>query len=409
MFTSAFVVTMIVGWLMPVQTPPRPATPAQDKRPVAPGSYVGTQACRQCHKDKVDSFLKTAHHRTSALPTRESILGKFTPDANVLTTSNPRLFFKMETVDGGFSQSAVVGTPPDTTSRSERFGLVTGSGKKGQTYLFWKGDQLFQLPISYWTESRQWINSPGYADGTANFDRAVVPRCLECHATYFESLSSALDRTRGVDNHYQTSGFIVGIACEKCHGPGTDHVARPRASRTAPAGPIVNPARQPRDRQMDTCAVCHAGPVLSARAPAFSYVPGQPLEEYFDVRRSGAGRLDVHGSQTEMLRASRCFMSSAMTCTTCHNVHVVQRDTAALSARCATCHKVDSCPTFKQAGRQIAGKCVDCHMPNMPTAQIVLAANGTRVQPLVRAHWIKVYPEESRRVLNGLAGSRGRQ
>jgi hypothetical protein len=41
---------------------------------------------------------------------------------------------------------------PYTTEHTERFDYVIGSGGKGQTYLYWKGDLLFQLPVSYWTE-----------------------------------------------------------------------------------------------------------------------------------------------------------------------------------------------------------------------------------------------------------------
>ena len=68
--------------------------------------------------------------------------------------------------------------------------LSSAPGRKGQTYLYWgKEDQLFQLPVSYWTEVGSWVNSPGYGDRTIEFSRPVVPRCLECHATYFEPRS----------------------------------------------------------------------------------------------------------------------------------------------------------------------------------------------------------------------------
>ena len=57
----------------------------------------------------------------------------------------------MDSKEDGFSQTAVWGTPPNTRSHTERFDLVIGSGGKGQTYLFWEGDQLFQLPVGYST------------------------------------------------------------------------------------------------------------------------------------------------------------------------------------------------------------------------------------------------------------------
>lgn len=128
--------------------------------------YVGDDVCTSCHREKVDTFHQTAHYLSSRLPSKASILGDFTPPANVLKTSNPDLFYRMEQKADGFFQTAVEGEPPYSESRSERFGLVIGSGTKGQTYLYWNGDRLFQLPVSYWKELG-WVNSPGYRDGIA--------------------------------------------------------------------------------------------------------------------------------------------------------------------------------------------------------------------------------------------------
>lgn len=121
---------------------------------------------------------------------------------------------RMEQKGGKFFQTSVQGKEPFTT-RSEQFAFVTGSGDKGQTYLFWKGDELFELPVSFWSKLG-WVNSPGYRDGVANFDRPVIPRCPECHATYFESMPPP-------ENSYSKMRFVVGITCEKCHGPGVEH------------------------------------------------------------------------------------------------------------------------------------------------------------------------------------------
>ena len=131
----------------------------------------------------------------------------------------------MEQKGYDFFQTAVEGADPFMTTRTERFAFVIGSGGKGQTYLFWKGDDLFQLPVSYWSELG-WVNSPGYRDGTANFSRPIIPRCLECHGTYFEQIPPP-------SNRYSKTGFTVGITCEKCHGPGREHVQTFSAKSTS--------------------------------------------------------------------------------------------------------------------------------------------------------------------------------
>lgn len=363
-----------------------PASVSQ-KQPVEFGSYVGDDTCRSCHREKSRAYLLTAHHLTSQLADEHTIAGKFSPDANILKTSNPELFFRMDATEKGYFQTAVAGTPPYTTVRAERFDFVIGSGRKGQTYLFWKGDQLFQLPVSYWIELGQWGNSPGYPDGVANFNRRVIPRCLECHTTYFRSLPPP-------ENRYNKTDLVLGISCEKCHGPGREHVER-YSSNSKPTleRDVVDPAKLSRDRQIDLCAWCHAGQGQQL-FPAFSYLPGEPLDGYIDLPRPDPNApVDVHGSQVELLKRSRCFQSSSMTCFTCHDVHAPQHDLATFSERCLSCHKGESCGVFRQRGRQIAGNCIDCHMPNQPTALIVSELNGRKVTPKVRNHWIKVYPE----------------
>jgi hypothetical protein len=367
-------------------SPPGTAQSApQAAKPNLRTKYVGDAACRSCHQEKVETFHRTSHYLTSRLPDAASILGKFTPGANVMKTSNPDLYFRMDEKENGFFQTAVEGASPFFTERSERFAFVIGSGGKGQTYLFWKGDDLFQLPVSYWTELG-WVNSPGYRDGVANFRRPVIPRCLECHASYFEQLPPP-------DNRYSKTGFVVGITCEKCHGPGADH-AQHFATKSAPgADPLIlNPARFACDRQMDLCAWCHAG-LGSARRPEFSYVPGEPLDQYLRMPQPDpAAPIDVHGSQVEMLQRSRCFQKSAMTCFTCHNVHTVEHDLAKFSKLCLSCHKPESA-MFPKQGHQEASNCIGCHMPLQETNLIVFDQNGKKARPTVRSHWIKVYAE----------------
>jgi hypothetical protein len=157
---------------------------AQNPRP-SRRDFVGDAACKQRHAATSETYLHTNHHLTSQLASKDSIAGSFAPGANLLETSNPDLHFRMDARENGFYETGVFWQHPDEKFRSERIDFVTGSGAKGQTYLHWRGNQLFQLPLSYWTELHDWVNSPGFSDGVADFDRPIVPRCLECHATYF--------------------------------------------------------------------------------------------------------------------------------------------------------------------------------------------------------------------------------
>lgn len=348
---------------------------------------AGDAACLSCHQ-QLATFETTAHHLTSRLPTRQSILGSFRRGEDVLGTSNPSLHFRMDSTATGFYETAVMGRGPDTSSRSERIAIVTGL-RKGQSYLYWTaGNALYQLPISYWVGAG-WAYSPAYPDGQPHFGRAILPRCLECHASWFETVPDSI-----LGNRYRPESMILGISCETCHGAGREHVRRERSPLHAllPRA-IVNPARLPRERQLDGCALCHGGTAPLSITP-FSYVPGERLEKVFRVNTPpDTGTPDVHGNQVALLERSRCFRAAPMTCSTCHDVHREQRDLAALSGKCLACHTPQSCGLFPRHGRALVDRCVDCHMPARTSATVVSNRLGKPLRVQVRTHWIKVYPE----------------
>ena len=127
--------SLLVAMPMLAQLPEAPSSAA-----AAPGNpYVGDAACRDCHKETYRSYLSSAHHISSRLPDQSSIDGKFAPGSNILLTSNPYFYFIMNAGKEGYFQKAVARFPPaETISHQERIDLVIGSGRKGQTYLYWK-------------------------------------------------------------------------------------------------------------------------------------------------------------------------------------------------------------------------------------------------------------------------------
>lgn len=73
--------------------------------------------------------------------------------------------------------------------------------------------------------------------------------CLGCHST-------------GADEgpRWHNSGFRIedGVQCEACHGPGSLHVARQRASAPSHSEPLpIDPALDVRRGDRATCSVCH--------------------------------------------------------------------------------------------------------------------------------------------------------
>ena len=361
-----------------------PSHPTANARPDA-------RSCQACHQRIVASFSRTAHFQTSAEATARAIRGRFSEGHNLLHTRVEGVSFKMERRNGAFYQTGVDSLRG--TSRTESIDLVIGSGRRGQSYLYWRGGLLFELPTSYLTAIGQWINSPGYTDGQIDFRRLIIPRCLECHTTSFVLLE---DRGRV---RYSRE-YVLGISCEKCHGDGRAHVRYQTSHPTATAGKyILNPGRFPRDRRLDNCAFCHSGD-RDATKPAFSYRPGETLDDYFGPPSDQEAVPDVHGNQVGLLRRSKCFRSSPdMSCSTCHDVHRPQRDLRALAGKCLTCHEITRHKMATTIGSRMISSCIDCHMPNQPSHAIEINTPTTRSSLYFRSHAIGIYPEIAATVL----------
>lgn len=361
--------------------------------------YTGDAACTRCHSEQALSYVHTMHHLTSQMPDEKSILGSFAVGKNILKIADPApiiddpgISYRMEKRSDGYYVNALTGFTGKMKSHAERIDVVIGSGHRGQTYLYWKGDALFELPVSYWTDGHQWINSPGYRNGPPYFDRPASPRCMECHAGFIQPLSPD-----PASNHYNKTTLQVGIGCETCHGPGARHVELHQNDTAKLADEaILNPAHFSRDRQVDLCALCHNGAQQTLTGKAFGYIPGQPLDEYLGVNPAEEDvQPDVHANQVALLKKSRCYLSSPnMSCSTCHDVHSLEKPAASYSTHCLGCHKVESCGMSKTMGHKIADNCIDCHMPIQQTGAIVSQTADRVIRTTMRTHWIKVYPQD---------------
>ena len=397
---------LAVGLLCARGTAQQASPPARHTPPPAI-AYAGDAACAACHAKEARTYAETPHARDSGVADRKNILGDFTPGKNALPTAKPNVILAMIEAPDGFYQSAVnIADPQNLTGEAQRFDIVLGSGRRGQTYLYWQGDQLFELPVSYWTYTHQWINSPGYADGGVHFDRPILPRCLECHANTFQTAGPPANR-------YQKESLVLGIGCEKCHGPGAEHVAREKSAHPPAAGSpeiaIVNPARLVRDRQLDICALCHAG-AADPIGPSMAFRPGDVITDYLKiVTPPPDAPVDVHGNQVNALKVSRCFTSGKLSCSTCHNVHTTQQAADAFSGKCLQCHEPRSCPRSRRLGQAIVGHCVACHMPEGKSTKLTATSGGELMQAIIRTHRIAVYPEaaaQEEAKLSGHAGGR---
>jgi len=362
--------------------------------------FAGSAACANCHKDVYEKHLLTEHHLTSGAVTGKNILGSFHPGSNVFAF-DPLTVIKMEKRDSGYYQ---VEYKNGAEVRKEKFDIVIGSGRKGQSYLSWINERLVQLPITFFSPAQQWSNSPGYPPYAVAFNRPITSRCLECHSTYFEKVSDTSKKLDEFDHHR----IVYAVDCEKCHGPGADHVAfQTKNPGVKEAKFIVNPGKFSRERLLDLCALCHGGALTKTR-PSFEFQAGDTLSNYFSLQTAAlnADNIDVHGNQLGLLSLSKCFTIGKVTCLNCHNIHENENGLIKIfSQRCMSCHSEGHgklCKMTNEIGASITENCIDCHMPKQLSHAVAVYLQGADAPTpaLMRTHYIKIYPGETQKMLN---------
>lgn len=363
--------------------------------------FAGSDKCMSCHQAVYDAHLKSAHYLTAKPAEEKWIHGSFEKGKNTYAYSELIQLF-MERRDSGLFQ---VVHYKGEEKKAMRFDMVIGSGAKGQSFVTFRGDRFYQLPITYFTAADLWSNSPGYPAGKVVIDKPITARCLECHVSYAEGIGDQVMEPIA----FNRQKIIYGVDCEKCHGPAAKHVTYQTENPTDTAAKfIVNTASLSRQQQLDLCALCHGGRIDKI-TPSFSYTAGNNLSDHFKIdtlndEAVNNGNIDVHGNQYGLMKASKCFrMSKTMTCNTCHSPHENERGKKELfSQKCISCHAVTdskfNIPSHKNV-QMITKNCIDCHMPAQPSKAITVFLEGEEVPraSLVRSHFIGIYPEETKR------------
>jgi hypothetical protein len=364
--------------------------------------YAGAATCAKCHKDIFNSSMHTAHFMASQPADANTIQGSFAKGKNELIF-NPHLKVVMEKRDTGFFQTSY---NDGKKEQSQRFDIVFG-GIKGQSYAYWFANELFQLPLSYATPNNQWINSPGYEPGRIAFERPVSTKCLDCHLSYGKTAPPAIPNFYAGVEGLDKSSLVFSIDCERCHGPAAQH-AKFHTDNPEEKKPkfIVAFNSLTREQKINMCAVCHSGTGNRMLKPTFGFKPGDTLSKYMMIRTATTPvnykLIDVHGNQKALLASSKCFISSNMDCSTCHNTHVNDRANFNLyAARCITCHNPNSnihitCKLTNQLSASVlANNCISCHMPAFSSKAIITGESAVTVH----THHIGIYPEETQKIL----------
>ncbi len=347
--------------------------------PPPESGYVGSGACVECHRSISEAYRShpMAHSITAI-------------DAESPETSNPSAAARVDGKSRYFQVSMRDGRMVHHECMTDAQGnliydqaipmdFTVGSGKRARAYLFQQGQVLFMSPLNWYSQANRWDLAPGYVpDDPRRFDRRVTDECLSCHAGRVAPVGRSL-------NTYREPPFYeLAIGCEKCHGPGEQHVAmRSSGQAIAPgADPIVNPSRLDASRRESICNQCHLQAAIRLPRPGRSdldFRPGQNLDDvwtYLDIKRPITADGRTHSvNHVQQMRESRCFTQSdgRLGCTSCHDPHKVPTKESQVSFyrnRCLKCHEESSCAETIEHRHLQMDSCIACHMPARQSSNI---------------------------------------
>ena len=320
--------------------------------------YVGSAACQKCHAAIYQSWRKTPMANVVRDP-REH------PDAIIpdLSKGGPLVHFTTNDV-----------------------ALVYGSKWK-QRYFQRIGDDYFVLPAQWDVTHHQWRPyfvkedwwAPMYPPD--NFKRPTSALCDGCHSVNYDITTKTLTEWN--------------VGCEKCHGPGSEHVRHPTTFN------IVNTARQSYIAANDVCIQCHSQgrPLENPIAGKYYDWPvgfdvTKKLSDYWKLEEHKLGETTFthfpDGTAHKNRMQGNDFVTSLMythgvTCSTCHDVHGTDNASNLRKppqALCLDCHGPNSpngphAPTLEAHTHHkpdsTGSQCIACHMPKI--AQTIADVN----------------------------------
>jgi predicted CXXCH cytochrome family protein len=350
-WSGALLLTINASARATTQQPPQ-QTAAAVAAPAISATYVGSDACRKCHAPTYERWKRTRMANVVRDPRTH-------PDAIIpdLSVPNPLVTFKASDI-----------------------AFVYGSKWK-QRYFTRIGDDYYVFPAQWDVTHRQWrpyFAAAGSDWWTAryppdNMKRPTGPLCDGCHSVNYDIATK------------QVTEWNVG--CEKCHGPGSVHVAAPTRTN------IVNPARLDTVHANDTCIQCHSqGQPLTnpIRGQYYDWPAGfhqgLDLQAFWKLEDHTLGQTTfthyADGTAHKNRMQGNDFVTSLMyargvTCFSCHDVHGTANNADLIKPAavvCLTCHGPKSpngphAATIEQHTHHRAGspgnECVSCHMPKI--------------------------------------------
>jgi hypothetical protein len=338
-----------------------------------PAPFVGSRRCGDCHPRIYREQQRESRHAQTLR------FGEGLKDVPV--PANPVPDPVIPSISHRFSRKSDDHIELETRALDRVFRAIVvyavGSGRHGITMLAKDEEGIDrELRVSYFGQDRSWGQTKGidFAPRDAGdhigigLGRKTLNHCLSCHTTWFRSVGPGSAVARAPE------GEDRGIGCERCHGPGKNHVKAAESGFAELA--IALSAKTPSQERLKSCVECHGADG--------SIQPGDP---------------EFTRAQGTTFLFSRCFTAGKdrIGCTTCHDPHrALDPVTAHYEAKCLTCHSgkraADRAARPGDTPGQTLGpgpvcpvnskeNCISCHMPKVeePTRKSSFTDHHIRV------------------------------
>ncbi|MBL8815709.1 MAG: hypothetical protein JNL58_06740 [Planctomyces sp.] len=345
--------------------------------------FVGSDACRQCHGAICDEFSK--HPMGRSVSTDPNTFAE-TPDKASFTTSAGLTYDVVREGDKVEHFERLLNENGESVyARSAEILFAIGSGSRGRSYCFLAADRIYMSPVTWYSRRQTWDLSPGYdPNNHPGFERKASDGCMACHAGRMDSRPDKRDQ-------FNSGVFLeAAIGCERCHGPGAQHVEFQTTKQGADV--IVNPLSLSPQKRDAVCFQCHLQGerrVVRYGQDDYGFQPGMNVNEiwvtFVKDGRVSEGKAEAV-SQVEQMLSSRCYTASEgkLGCISCHDPHTVPKEEDHASfyrAKCLTCHSVEStvittsptvCSLPVDNAERIAtsDNCIECHMPSLQATDV---------------------------------------
>lgn len=395
--------------------------------------FSGAESCRECHQDQFATWHRTFHRTMTQAATEESVIPSFD---DVTLSSRGRRYhltrrsdeFWVDTISpaaemAAFARFGSAADPSMLPRVQSRIAMTTGSHYHQTYWMQNSNGTLVQFPWVYHVKSDRWVYRidsflrPPSDTVTFNIWNMT---CIACHST------GAVPNVDGTTKSMHSTAEL-GISCEACHGPGSDHIADARQrieDSQSLSVSMPHPGNLDAERSSQICGQCH---VIAGRTSEEEFLAnGDPYragQSDFEKVRQVIWELDdaevemphfansvktgfwpdgtvrTGGREYNGLIRTPCYSEGTgdrqMSCVSCHSMHNYESPNKLMAKdklgdrQCVQCHDESEYTTNLEVHTHHTAdaegsRCVNCHMPHTSYA-LFSAIRSHRVQsPSVR-------------------------